>query len=256
MSTLTQRYQHELARTRAVTANAVAQAWDDLGTYHEADIAPFLDAVTPVVSGAQAHAVALTDGYLALRTKRDPFGVDPAELDLRNGVPLEEVYRRPFVTTWTALSRGAGIRDAIQAGRSRAAGSAEMDVALATRSSASAAIQLDDRVVGYERVPDGGACDFCLLVSTQRYHSEDLMPIHNRCGCTVDPILAGDDRGKILDRDLLDSLNAKGVKVYDNGTVRTYGGTGDPVGAQVHDHGELGPVVTNADDAFTAEHDI
>lgn len=264
MPTLVQQYQTGLARTRQVTAAAVAQAWDDLGTYYEDSVEPFLDTITPIVWGAQEHAIALTDGFMALRTRRDPFGIGLDDLTdrLRNGVPLTEVYRRPFVTTWTALSKGAGVRDAISAGRARAVGSAEMDVALATRASAHEAMDRDDRVVAYERVPDGGACDFCLLASTQRYHSEDLMPLHNRCGCTVDPILRGDRRGKILDRDLLGDLKAKGVKVYRDGTVRTYGDKNSAVATQpsramkVEEHGELGPVVVNADDKFTDEHDI
>lgn len=255
MPTLTVQYQRGLARTREAAAHAVGQAWDNLGMYYEADVDPFLDTILPLVQGAQAHAVTLTDAYMALRTKREPFGIDLSDIadKLRNGTPLEDVYRRPFITTWTALSNGAGVRDAINAGRSRATSSSEMDIALATRASAAESMDRDPRVRGYERVPDGGACDFCLLASTQEYHAEDLMPLHNRCGCTVDPILEDDTRGKILDRDLLGDLKAKGVKVYDNGEVRTYGGD-KTVAMRVHDHGELGPMITDADDHFTTEH--
>ena len=70
--------------------------------------------------------------------------------------------------------------------------------------------------------------------------------------CTVDPITADDRRGSILNRQLLDDLNAKGVTVYDGGKVRTYGGTGQGAAMAVHDHGELGPLITNAHDDFTS----
>lgn len=43
-------------------------------------------------------------------------------------------------------------------------------------------------IVGYERVPDGNACDLCDLASGQRYTRGDLMPIHDGCGCGVEPL--------------------------------------------------------------------
>lgn len=47
-------------------------------------------------------------------------------------------------------------------------------------------------IVGYERVPDGGACVLCLTAAGQRYHSDDLMPIHDKCGCGVEPLTEDD----------------------------------------------------------------
>lgn len=252
MATLTVRYQEQLARTRAYVAATLGQAWDDLGAYYAADVDAFLELAVPVVEGAQLHAVTLTDAYLAARTGGDFRGITLDDLRLRGGPTLEEVYRRPFVTTWTALSKGKAVPDAIAAGRARAMSTGEMDVSLATRDAADAWIADDDRIVGWERVPDGGACDFCLLVSTQRYHKGDLMPLHNRCGCTVDPIMDTDTRGRILNRDRLEELRAKGVTVYGRGEPRRFGAPA----AAVHDHGELGPVITDAHNDFTSEHDL
>lgn len=238
VATLTERYQQQLAALRAAVARAVAAAWDGLTDYRDDKVGQFVAQVVPVVEGGQARSVALTDAYLALRTARDPWGLTLAGLDLRAGTPLTEVYRRPFVSTWTALSRGAAIVDAVSAGRSRASSSAEMDVALATRASAAEAMRRDGRVVGYRRVPSGGACDLCLLASQQQYSVEDLMPLHNRCGCTVEPIIGDSDPGAVMDSALLGQLDA----------ARAAG-----TRAAVRQHGELGPVVVNARDAFTTD---
>lgn len=47
----------------------------------------------------------------------------------------------------------------------------------------------EERIVGYERVPDGNACSLCNTAAGQRYRSSDLLPIHGGCGCGVRPVL-------------------------------------------------------------------
>lgn len=50
----------------------------------------------------------------------------------------------------------------------------------------------EQAIVGYERVPDGDACKLCNLAAGQRYRKPNLMPIHNRCGCGVRPLVEAD----------------------------------------------------------------
>lgn len=252
-------YQRLLAHLRALAANRVGRAWDALDRYDEADVAAFTSAAVPQVLAAQRGAVAATDGFLATVMRRAPIGLVAADLvgaAVRNGTLPEKVYERPFVNVWRALKDGADIRTAIASGRARAVSAAAMDVALSTRAAARDIGEQDERITGWERVPDDDACDFCLLASTQRYSTGDLMPLHNFCGCTVDP-LVGRRGGQVVNRDLLGELKEKGVTVYDGGESRVFGNVnGTDVAAAVREHGELGPVLVDGDDHFTDDDEI
>jgi len=243
MNPTTLQYQQMLARLRASASTYVANRWDSLGHYDEADVAPFVAQVVPIIGAAQRQAVALTDGYLARMTGRSPIGLDIATLTgaaVRAGTDPSTVYGRPFVNVWTALKNGELWATAVEAGRARALDTATMDVALSTRAAARAVGQEDDRIVGFQRVTDGDACEFCDLVSDQRYTTEDLMPLHNNCGCTVEPILSSERH-----RFTGNLANDLSIPV-----------TRDGVTAAVRDHGELGPLLVNGDDHFTTEDDL
>lgn len=240
MAVLTVRYQEALARIRSATEGVVASAWDRLESYDADVVNDFIDDVVPIVGAAQAQAAVLTDAYLASAIGRAPIGI---ELDavtgaaVRAGTPPEQVYARPFISVWTGLKNGRPWVDAVATGRARATSSATMDVALSTRAAASQIGELDDRIVGYQRVPDGSACDFCTLVAGQRYRTDDLMPLHNHCGCTVEPILAS-ERGRFTGKD----ANDLDLPI-----------TRDGVTAAVREHGELGPLLVNGDQHFTGD---
>lgn len=243
MAALTVRYQEALARIRSTTEGVVATAWDGLEAYDANVVNGFLEDVVPFVGAAQAQAAVLTDAYLAAALQRAPIGVDLERVTgaaVRAGTPPEQVYARPFINVWTGLKNGRPWVDAVASGRSRAMSSAAMDVALSTRAAASQIGELDDRIVGYQRVPDGDACGFCVLVAGQRYRTDDLMPLHNHCGCTVEPILSA-ERGR---------FTGKGANDLDLPVTR------DGVTAAVREHGELGPLLVNGDDQFTTESDL
>lgn len=226
MAQLTQRYQDALARLRAQATTMVGAAWDSLERYDEAQVSEWLDLVEPVVLAGQAQAVALTDAYLAALLERAPLGLLPEELTgaaVRAGTTPAEVYRRPFVTVWTALAAGTAWAAATSAGRAQATTSAATDIALSTRAAASAAGELDDSITGFARVPDGNACEFCTSAAGQRYRTDDLMPLHPNCGCTLEPLTTG----------LAPRAHPE-----------------PPEPATVEEHGELGPVLVGADDHF------
>jgi len=42
---------------------------------------------------------------------------------------------------------------------------------------------------GFQRVADGGACEFCQTVDGAFLYSDDVMPLHNRCGCGIEPVV-------------------------------------------------------------------
>lgn len=243
MNPLTLRYQQALAQLRDRAAVLVAAQWDRLGHYDQEDVAPFVDAAVPIVTAAQSRAIAFTDGYTARLLGRPPLGLATADLigaAVRNGADPATVYGRSFITVWTALKNGDTWQAAVAAGRARIDSTARMDVALSTRAAARQIGQDDDRIVGYQRVPDGDSCEFCDIVSGQRYTTDDLMPLHNNCGCTVEPILAS-ERHRFT-----------GVEANDLSIPISR----DGVTAAVREHGELGPVLVNGDDHFTTEADL
>jgi hypothetical protein len=130
------------ARLRKVVSETVAGLWARLGHYDEADVAPFLAGALPVVLAGQQQSSALTTAFLSKSLRIAPFGIDPAKVTgaaARNGTPPAEVYRRPFVTVWSGLSRGRLWEDAVAAGQARATSAAAMDVALSSRATFAAA---------------------------------------------------------------------------------------------------------------------
>jgi hypothetical protein len=216
-------------RLRTIIARAVAAAWTGLAGHDEDDVSPFISTVAPLVVAGQRQAVALTDAYLAASLGRAPLGLDPERLigaAVRNGTAAEEVYRRPFVTVWTALSKGARYEDALNSGLARARSSASMDVQLSHRAAYAAAQVADPAIRGYQRIADASACDFCRTVNGAFVKSASAMPLHNGCGCGLGP----------LTRDVTPSVV--------------------PDTVVVHEHGELGPVLTDPAHHFTSLADL
>ncbi len=224
-------------RLRELTATGVQRAWQQLPGYDEANVDQFLSQVVPLVLAAQRQSVLLTEAFLARELGRLPLGIAFSSLigaALRAGAAPEEVYRRPFVTVWTALRDDRPRTEAVAAGADRAVSTAVTDVQLAMRATLRDVGDADRHILGYQRVPDGDACAFCRLVAGQRYTTDQLMPIHNRCGCGVD-VITERNRGD-----------------FTGNTDNDLDVTRDGLTAAVKQHGELGPVLVNGAHHFTA----
>lgn len=218
-------------------------AWTGMGSWHAKDVNRFVGRAVPVVRGAQVRLSSLTDAYLArvativLEEPTAPIGVSTVLLDdLRGGVPMAEVYARPGHAMWTALSDGSSLHDAIDVGRDRLDAIASTDLQLARTHTARAVFMQDKRVSGYRRVATPGHCKLCGLASQRTYHRGDLLPIHPRCRCSVEPIYRGRDTPKLPAGEPSDE--DRGDKVA------------------VHVHGEIGPVLTVAGQHFEGPGDL
>lgn len=212
-------------RLRSTVASAAVNAWRGLPGWDRTDIERFTAYVVPLVLTGQRTSVALTNAYLARYLQRAPLGIPVGELlgaGVRNGVAPQEVYSRPFVTLWSGLQEGKPFEDAFRAAQARVESTAAMDVQLSMRATFDAAEKRDERIFGYERVADGGACAFCLEVDGAFVKSGDAMALHNNCGCSLEPL----------------------TEPYD-GAVEL------PPGVAVHEHGELGAVLADPAHSFT-----
>jgi hypothetical protein len=231
------------ARLRRLVEQALAGIWADLPGYDRENVDEWLSRTLPVIAAAQRSSVALTEAFLAQFLERRPLGLNPADLTgaaARNGVDPAEVYQRPFVTLWSGLSKGTAFADASSAALARATATGAMDVQLAMRATADAVDQADESFFGYTRVADGGACAFCQEVDGAYVKAAGgfAMALHNHCGCGLEPN-PEPHRGAVHLPD--------GTRVRDY----QYGPLNDVVA--VHEHGELGAVLTGATDHFTSE---
>lgn len=218
-----------------------------------------------------------------------PVGVRPRDVSVEalRGVPAAEVHRRAGETVWSELSRGADLADAVSRGLDRANQLAEMDLQLAKTHTARRVVSGDKRVVGYRRVLTGAeSCKLCVVASTQLYRTEELQPSHVRCDCSTAVVIGDRDPGRVLNRDLLARLKKSGVSeelsleqaaTRARKTLRTATERGDLAQIQkatkelgrwqrqleefrgehgtirtvrVHEHSEVGPVLTDAGHAF------
>lgn len=247
MSELTRRYQQELRRTRSTVADHLERQWRALPDHRDDRIDPFLNTVLPVVRAGQARAVALTSAYLSQKTKlSNPIGLDTDRLigaAVRNGIDPADVYKRPFVTTWSSIEK-IGYALAIEKGLSRLRSTAEMDIAMSARDALlsfgeafNSAGGSGSRIVGWVRVADPACCDFCQMLDGVRTGPSEPQPLHNNCGCTADPIE-------------VDSSNASGI---DSANL-TPGDTVEQV--RIEEHGEMGPLITDKADDFTSFADL
>ena len=263
LARLVRAHQDRLLALQAQASEAMGRLWDDVANVDATAARAFSTQAAELAGAYQEAAAELTHSYLleyAEAASGELLDVPGLELEnvigsaVREGANMEQVYERGVVTARSRLADGAQWADAMRAGRARATLAANTDVKLADRASV--------RETGrrglftfYRRVLDGDSCLRCAAASTQRYHREDLLPIHPGCGCTVAPIIADRDPGRVLNEDLLAELKENGgsqywerqdVRIDANGKVTT-GAPGsdkrETFDVAVGDHGELGPLL-------------
>lgn len=202
------------------------------------------------------------------------------DVNYRKGVDPEEVYQRPFRQIWTDLQKGKDLNESIEKATKRLENTVKTDIQLAKTHAARDFIQEQGNIQGYRRVLTGAEnCGLCIVASTQRYHVRDLLPIHPGCDCAVAPILGTQDPGQTINSTMLtdesieEAETKTGVKIYDQNSIVDAGDLLEPVhdemetrfgvsdrGARaidyrkvimVHEHGEMGPLLTIKSHDFT-----
>lgn len=260
--------QQALSMRTQITAQMVAllrTAWlAQKSTRTATDRSAFQRQAESIIRAAQHTVVALQGAYLsrsaelAGQTWRAAT-VAPSFFDtLRTGVDFSTEYERPFNQLYSALAAGANYSQAVQAGLTRLETLAKTDLQLASSRAGQSMVadqpgaspdETDElHIVGYERVTTSGhPCALCLIASTQRYHIENLMPIHPGCQCIVEAIWGMGFTPRVINPALLKQVHQA---IKDEFGTKNPGATNVP-GQDfdykdvliVQHNGELGPVL-------------
>ena len=263
----------KLVRGAGDRASAI---FTSLGSWRDSDYADFVDVLDPIMTGAKIQAARLQVAFYSEMAKvsRESFEAFPITAKtlttsaLRNGADTGEVYRRPFVSLYTALSNGGDMTKAISEGARRISSIASTDMQLARRAAGSQARDRNSGITYYVRTLTGNEnCALCTIASTQRYTRGELMPIHPGCDCGEMPVFANQDPGQVLDQVKLDSTYdsiEQQLRVDPDFGARDAGLgkiINTPDGGQrladyteivvTRNHGEYGPTLSWRDQSFT-----
>lgn len=191
-------YQGQRARLMNTVVAASAAAW--AGSRLSPEVV--LQQVLPIVRAGQQHTVALVDAYMAAKSRAaigegTVLGLDPARytVDAIRGIAATDVYQRPFRVAAHAPDEQA----AATSGQAVLEKLVRTDLQLAQTHSARDWMGADGTsVAGWRRVLTGPtSCALCTAASTRTYHTADLMPIHERCDCIVEPVWGDHDTTSI-----------------------------------------------------------
>lgn len=162
--------------------------------------------------------------------------------------PLTLVHTRPAEAYRKAFATGATHEEAVDVAVQRAATLQLGDIKLAERATQQATMDALE-VTQYRRIvhPElskTGSCGLCIVAADRIYTVAELMPIHPpTCNCKTMPIVGDNDPGRTMnERDLARFYEDAGGTTARDALARTR--------YQVNEHGEYGPVLTKADDAF------
>lgn len=222
---------------------------DDLTDQGQVDA--YTRQVASLVATAQQREADLVAAHLrrtlAVQGVRVPLA--PARIPAEpRGVDPEVVAERPVRQARRLIMTGLDELEARDQAERRALVAADTDLTLGMREGARStlltAAEAWDEVIGYRRVihPEtsaGGTCGLCIAASDRIYSVGELLPIHGRCHCTIEAVVAGrPDPGRALNRADLKALYAAAgsTRAADLAKVRY----------RVHEHGELGQVLADA----------
>lgn len=182
---LTRRYDQRLTDLRTRVNAVAADQWKRLGSYDEADIPRWVEAITPLTAASRAAAATLTAGYLhAAHNTNQPVTAD----QLRDLNP--ELWRQPFMSMWASLARSEGFDAALTLGTSRAGDTSAEIVTITARDAAGVVDSSSPQLTRWVRVPAGPCCDWCADMATLDFGSAEEAALgdqHSNCNCAVVP---------------------------------------------------------------------
>lgn len=248
------------AALRASIVQQLFAVWYGMGNYRDANIDDWMGVALPLIQAGTETSVVATTTYLQLQMEL--LGLDATGLEIppyefvtgeaiRNGVPPEVVYSRPFKEVWNALSNGYTLEDAIDMGANRLRQLVETDIQLSHTHTSRRVLSQRNDVVGFRRVPTGVyTCALCLIASTQRYNKFDLMPIHPGCDCRVAPIVSDAPVSQVIEPERLEAIH-KAIEDQFGYSPRDAREMDFRKIMIVQEHGEFGPTLAVSGHKFT-----
>lgn len=270
---LTLAYMMQVRRVRDGVLNLAVVSWNTAPSLRDADVDRLIRRITPVVQAGQVQVANITNAYVgrlaelegsAFRAPR----VDRDEIVGYRGVAASEVYRRPAVATYGALSQGKTFDIARREGLNRLRSIVSTDIQQARNRQATAAYGQSEFAYTVRVLSGAENCALCVIASTQRYRRAQLQPIHPGCDCGQRGVVAGRDPGQVIDDALLELTRAEiesRLGLIDPSSRDLGIGKVDSKGRPISDftdlivsrqHGELGPTLTWRSNQFTSEADI
>lgn len=233
------------------------------GWYDPAAVDRFGQDAADLVIAAQTVAGGLTEQHMRLQLSQLGAVLFPAgpvvdlPRDLRFGAMTADVYQRPvrtarYLTSLVAPPTQTPPPEALEVAAQRLTKTALADLQLARTTSAqqsmyATGIDTFRRIIHPELT--GQVCGLCIVAADRIYKRQNLLPIHPGCKCTVLPIVGDQDPGRALNRADLDKLYAAaGGSTRAEDLRRTR--------IAVTEHGELGPVLVNADHSTRDRRDV
>lgn len=245
-------YMGTTGRIRATLARQVEAIWLTSPAYRDGDIDRLLLRLVPLVQAGQLSIANLTSVYLAQQATLlrgvpyAPVVPDRKALTDIRGVPDREVFRRPAITLYTELKAGKFMGEALKISAARLVSITGTHLQLAKTTQAQASLAKSGAKY-FRRVLSGSEnCPICVLAATQRYKVINRSAVHPGCDCGVEELGARESADKIIDPALLKAVTDVQENLKANGETLD---TRDVL--TIHEHGELGPVLTWSKHAFT-----
>lgn len=177
--------------------------------------------------------------------------------------PAEPYGRVADGYRYQVVAEGATEEKAKRKALVRIAAIAETDVTLAVREQVRKTLGQIPGITGYRRIlhpelSETGPCGLCVVAADRIYKVEDLKPIHDRCVCEVLPIIGALDPGLNLNASELeaiyDAAGGTGGEVIKGG--RRHSAALKRVRVALGEHGELGPVLVDADQRYRGPREV
>ena len=250
----------QMVNGAVAAARQRTQTMDDDSWRDAAAITAFAAAMVKSIQPYQRQVAAVTNAFqarmLTEQTGRTVRPVGQVDIGQLRGIPAESVYGRLADGYRYLVSEGKSVAEAQKLTVLRATDVAEMDVQLATRAQSQKVMSSNKKVLYYRRVihpeksTSGASCGLCIVASHNTYSKKDLLPIHFRCNCEVVGVTdENNDYGlQINDQDLADIYEWAGSKSEADKLKATR--------FSVHEHGELGPVLTYRGNRFRGPADV
>lgn len=193
---LTESHRQAQRRIGAHTVLAMRATWplldpSDLdGSYQR-----WLTAVLSIIRGQRTVSSRVAAAYLSAFQAAELGGPRPS-LVLAGAVDAEKVATSMLVTgpvqIRRALVNGVKFARAMDMAESTSAAAAMRHTLDGGRETITQTAQADGRIIGYQRITSGNACNFCSELADVVFSGEDSASFesHDGCGCTAEPVFA------------------------------------------------------------------